>query len=93
MGISINPNTFAVDVVMNTSPQGNYVGQFKDNVLAPVPTPTPVPTPIPIPNPIQVNKGFIIDSLYRIITAIQYNQSKSRIIKMVYDLISFISKI
>ena len=111
MGISISKSTGEVDVVMNTYPPSNYVGQFKENVLAPVPGPTPgptptptptptpvpvpapVPVPVPMPNPFQINKGFIVDALYRIISAIQYNQPKSRIIKMVYDLVSFISKL
>ena len=98
MGISISNSTGEVDVVMNTYPPGNYVGQFKDNVLpplvpVPVPVPVPAPVPTPLPPPIQMNKGFIVDALYRIITAIQYNQPKSRIIKMIYDLISFISKL
>lgn len=103
MGIAINASTGEVDIVMNTYPPGNYVGQFKDNVLPPLgpgpgpgPTPTPTPTPIPIPplpNPFQTNKRVIIDSLYKIVSAVQNNQSKSIIIKMIYDLISFISKL
>ena len=114
MGIAINASTGEVDVVMNTYPPGNYVGQFKENVLpplgpgptptpipvpvplpvpAPVPVPLPVPVPVPVPNPFQTNKRAIIDSLYKIVSAVQNNQSKSIIIKMIYDLISFISKI
>lgn len=58
MGISINMNTTAVDVTMNTSPPGNVRGEFQKNVLPiatiPVPIPTPVPTPVPIPVPTPV---------------------------------------
>jgi hypothetical protein len=42
---------------MNTSPPGNIIGQFQENVLPlssrpiPIPIPTPIPTPIPRPIP------------------------------------------
>jgi hypothetical protein len=55
MGISINDVTNAVDITMNTSPPGNYIGQFQDNVLPLVPSPKPSPLPstkpIPLPKP------------------------------------------
>jgi hypothetical protein len=59
MGFSINTSNNSVDITMNTSPPGNVIGQFQDNVLPiaaapepiPFPTPTPTPTPNPIPNP------------------------------------------
>ena len=54
MGISINLNTSAVDVTMNTSPPGNVVGEFQKNVLPIVPVPTPVPVPVPLPLPAPV---------------------------------------
>jgi uncharacterized protein YkwD len=63
IGISINPTTSAAVIVMNTSPPGNVIGQFRENVLpvigtipvpAPNPTPNPVPTPTPMPTPMPV---------------------------------------
>jgi hypothetical protein len=51
MGISINDITKAVDVTMNTSPPGNYIGQFQENVLPLTPTPIPSPKTIPLPKP------------------------------------------
>jgi hypothetical protein len=55
MGISINDITNAVDITMNTSPPGNYIGQFQDNVLPLVPTPKTSPKPLPKPKHIHVN--------------------------------------
>jgi hypothetical protein len=61
MGISINTTTDSVDIVMNTAPPGNVMGEFQQNVLPtvsappipiPVPTPTPFPTPTPAPSPV-----------------------------------------
>ena len=54
-GYSYNTTTQEVVISMNTSPPGNIIGQFKENVLplkyGTVPVPTPVPTPVPIPMP------------------------------------------
>ena len=83
---------------MNTSPPGNYVGQFKSNVLPaltptpdPVPVPVPVPAPVPIPDNIKNNKTYIINMLYNIITSIQRNQPRNVLINAVYTLILFIN--
>lgn len=51
MGISINDVTNAVDITMNTSPPGNYIGQFQENVLPVIPSPKPSPKPLPLPKP------------------------------------------
>lgn len=52
MGLSINTIGNKVDITMNTSPPGNYQGQFQQNVLPPItPTPTPSPAPAPAPTP------------------------------------------
>jgi hypothetical protein len=55
MGISINDATNEVYISFNTSPPGNIIGQFQQNVLPlssnPTPLPTPITTPIPIPRP------------------------------------------
>jgi len=84
MGISINTVTDSVDVVMNTSPPGNYEGEFAANVLPsvsiviplpqlPVPTPTPMPMPIPTPMPTPTPTPTpIYPNIYDYITSI-YN--------------------
>jgi len=57
-GYSYNTTTKEVVISMNTSPPGNIIGQFKENVLplknsgVPIPVPTPVPVPVPTPLPI-----------------------------------------
>lgn len=56
MGISINENTNEVYISFNTSPPGNIIGQFQENVLPlssnPVPGPMPLPVPVPVPMPL-----------------------------------------
>ena len=60
MGISIDMTTNKVDITMNTSPPGNYIGEFDINVLPinpgvnplPTPLPSPIPPHIPIPSPL-----------------------------------------
>jgi len=65
MGITLNSKTNSVDITMNTSPPGNVLGRFKENVLplianptvpvpVPNPSPVPVPIPVPVPNPVPV---------------------------------------
>ena len=57
-GYSYNTTTKEVVISMNTSPPGNIIGQFKENVLplktsgVPIPTPVPVPVPTPVPVPV-----------------------------------------
>ena len=61
-GYSYNTTTKEVVISMNTSPPGNIIGQFKENVLPlknsgvpiPVPVPTPIPVPIPEPTPLPI---------------------------------------
>jgi hypothetical protein len=48
MGISINNANNTVDVTFNTSPPGNYIGEFQQNVLPPL-NPLPSPTPVILP--------------------------------------------
>jgi hypothetical protein len=99
IGIAIDAKMRAY-IVMNTSPPGNYVGQFKANVLpalTPTPTPEPVPVPVPVPVPaplpdnLKNNKTYIINMLYNIITSIQRNQPRNVLINAVYTLILFIN--
>jgi len=56
MGFAFDAATQTVDVVMNTSPYGNVIGQFKTNVLPLVSgtTPTPPPPAPPSPPPVIV---------------------------------------
>jgi hypothetical protein len=95
IGIAIDAKMRAY-IVMNTSPPGNYVGQFKANVLPalipePVPLPVPVPVPAPLPDNLKNNKTYIINMLYNIITSIQRNQPRNVLINAVYTLILFIN--
>jgi len=63
-GYSYNTTTKEVVISMNTSPPGNIIGQFKENVEplrngslptpVPVPVPTPMPTPLPEPTPMPI---------------------------------------
>jgi len=106
MGLSINTIGNKVDITMNTSPPGNYQGQFQQNVLppitpnptpapapAPTPTPAPAPTPTPTPAPAPNNKKTIIVALYNIINLIQTNQPKVKIISSIYDLIKLVNNL
>ena len=98
MGLSINTIGNKVDIVMNTSPPGNYQGQFQQNVLppitpAPAQTPAPIPAPTPAPIPAPNNKKTIIVALYNIINLIQTNQPKVKIISSIYDLIKLVNNL
>jgi hypothetical protein len=109
MGFSINTNGNKVDITMNTSPPGNYQGQFQQNVLSPItptPSPAPIPSPTPTPNPTPApeptptpsptqpnNKKTIIIALYNIIYLIQTNQPKVKIISSIYDLIKLVNNL
>jgi glioma pathogenesis-related protein 2 len=69
MGISINTATNAVDVTMNTSPPGNYQGQYQENVLPLAPSPilprVPTPKPLRKPKHIHLNIPYIIQKYPR----------------------------
>jgi len=60
MGLTIDTVSNKVDIAMNTSPPGNYLGEFAQNVLplvsspSPVPVPSPSPVPVPSPSPVPV---------------------------------------
>jgi hypothetical protein len=68
MGFSINTATNALDITMNTSPPGNYQGQYQENVLPLMPTPmlpgVPTPKPLPKPKHIHVNIPSIIQKYH-----------------------------
>jgi len=69
IAIAFDPVTTKAVITMNTSPPGNVIGEFQQNVLplvtlppspvpvpvpVPVPSPTPVPVPVPSPTPVPV---------------------------------------
>jgi hypothetical protein len=69
IAISFDPSSTKAIITMNTSPPGNVIGQFQQNVLptivpgpisnpppgpGPVPNPTPLPGPVPNPTPLPV---------------------------------------
>lgn len=98
MGFSINTMTDTVDIVMNTSPPGNVIGQFVQNVLPatnppPVAAPEPIPTPMPMPThtytppEIVLPKNDIIVALSSIIQAIQAKRTKYEIVNSIYKVI------
>jgi len=66
MGISLNIDTNTVDITMNTSPAGNILGEFEQNVLPEITQTIPVPT-------IQ-NYNQIKSDLYKLVYLIQTNQ-------------------
>ena len=85
MGITINPETTAAVVVLNTSPPGNVIGQFKQNVL-PVLGSIPIstqPNQLPIsPNPPNASKPpqptskeFIINGIHNLLHQLRTKQS------------------
>jgi len=103
MGISINNSTNEVYISLNTSPPGNIIGQFQQNVLPlitnPTPIPTPNPYPIPTPNPYPIptpnpypiptnNKQTVIFHLQKIINQVNMNYSKNRIINDISKVIN-----
>jgi hypothetical protein len=99
MGFSINTLTDTVDIVMNTSPPGNVIGQFAQNVLPainppPVAAPEPIPAPLPMPThtytpppEIVLPKNDIIVALSSIIQAIQSKRTKYEIVNSIYKVI------
>jgi hypothetical protein len=90
LGISINENTNAVDIVLNTSPHGNVIGEFQQNVLpttgnipptppsTPIPTPTPMPTPMPIPTPYKLPPLIVANIVNRLKSIIYELQTRKR---------------
>ena len=103
-GYSYNTTTKEVIISMNTSPPGNIIGEFKDNVLPlikddvtpiPEPTPLPVPEPTPIPEPEMYNtiKETIINQLYDVINKLQRRYPIYSIINLVAEIYNSIASI
>jgi hypothetical protein len=81
MGISINPTTSATIIVFNTSPPGNVIGQFQQNVLPvigaiPVPSLPPV-VPVNSPAAPPTPKQQIINLLNNLIHQLKTYQKPS----------------
>jgi hypothetical protein len=97
MGLSINKTTNAVNIVMNTSPPGNYLGQFQQNVLPlvslPNPVPVPLPTPTPLPTPVlPYTPANTVTDLYAVLQLINTNKRKSQIVAAINSIIMKLSK-
>jgi uncharacterized protein YkwD len=95
MGISLDSATNEAYVVMNTSPPGNYVGEFAQNVLPLVGSgqtkPTGTGTAVSLPGDLQTHKREIFQLLYNIVYAINTKQSKTLIISIVNTIIAKIN--
>lgn len=91
MGISFDGATNEAYVVMNTSPPGNYVGEFAQNVLPLLGSgqtkPTGTGTAVALPGDLQTHKREIFQQLYNIVYALNTNQSKTLIISIVNNII------
>jgi hypothetical protein len=90
-GVSVDSSTNEAYIVMNTSPPGNYTGEFQKNVLplSGISSTTPVGpgTATPLPGQLQTHKRIIFQELYNIVYAINTNQPKSLIIAIVNNII------
>jgi len=106
MGISINPSSGTVDIVMNTSPPGNVIGEFAQNVLPSVGTPsptTPVPVPVVVPPSLmapgtcpsctQMDQIMIVTSLYNILNDMIQKKPNALIISEIKNLINNIGTV
>jgi hypothetical protein len=89
IGISFDSATKEAYIVMNTSPPGNYVGEFAQNVLPLVQTGiTGSAVASPLAPQLQTHKRFLYQQLYNIVYAINTNQPKSVIIGIINNIIS-----
>jgi uncharacterized protein YkwD len=92
MGISIDSKTGEAYIVMNTTPPGNYIGEFAKNVLPLAPgaqtSPTGPAVAQPLAPKLQTHKRYLYQQLYNIVYAINTNQPKSVIISIVNNIIS-----
>lgn len=102
MGLTIDMSSNKVDITMNTSPPGNYIGEFQQNVLPtvgqppivpprpptpPIVTPRP-PTPPIVPQPVAITlKQFILQSLHNLAYIVNSNQPKYLIVNAVNQII------
>jgi hypothetical protein len=87
MGISMTDKTVVVS--FNTSPPGNIIGEFEQNVLPkdtsiPVPSPTPIPPSEPAPKP--------IEPVPQAPAQMDHHQKVLHIVTMLYKIITEVKK-
>lgn len=94
IALSLNDATNAVDIVFNTSPPGNVIGSFPQNVLPispsqiPSPTITPFPTPYPVmPLPMYVNIRIVLNKLNSILFELKNKKRMPVVLSIIYSLI------
>jgi hypothetical protein len=82
IGLTLDTATNTVDIVMNTSPAGNVIGQFAQNVLPVTTTLAPPHVTSPI-----TNKQDVINELNNLITELNANKKKSAVISDIQNVI------
>lgn len=91
IGISVSSANNEAYIVMNTSPPGNYIGQFAQNVLPLTPgtqtSPTGSNVAVPLAPKLQTHKRILFQKLYNIVYAVGSNQPKSVIVGIVNSII------
>jgi len=87
ISVSIDAASTEAYIVMNTSPPGNYVGDFAQNVLPLLAGQSTLPPSVIIPAQLQTHKRIIFQELYNIVWAVNTNQPKSLIISIVNNII------
>jgi hypothetical protein len=87
ISVSIDIPSTEAYIVMNTSPPGNYIGEFDKNVLPPTGDQTTPNNPTTLPVKLQSRKRIIFQELYNIVNAINTNQPKALIISIVNNII------
>jgi len=87
ISVSIDIPSTEAYIVMNTSPPGNYIGEFDKNVLPLVGGQTLSPSGNVLPPQLQTHKRIIFQALYNIVNAINTNQPKSLIISIINNII------
>ena len=98
IAIDIDPVTTKTIVTMNTSPPGNMIGQFKENVLPLVPAsgpvlvpiPTPVPTPTPYVNKTAIQAQNIIGMIRSVMNSIQYKKPQFYLLYQIRSIMNYI---
>lgn len=94
MGISYNTATSTAIITMNTSPPGNVIGKFQQNVLPllgsipPVIVPPPPTTPPTTIHPPLNTKYNLVHQLYDVIQDIHSNRSKTIIERKINNVIN-----
>jgi hypothetical protein len=95
MGITLDTLTKESYIVMNTSPPGNYTGEFANNVLPLVGSGQTKPSgpgaAVALPGELQTRKRVIFQLLYNIVYALNTNQPKTLIISIINNIIQQIN--